>query len=136
MLKTSWLVAQMACNLNPTMTKRESKRKLCGVLKARGRCMQRRTGFKLELGLKCGESMNTRCSSLGLWLNQPVPKGKGGDIRASWYKAMGKGVEFLIPEVWSMPLFCMLQLTIREQGLLKCREKGNGKFPIGASILP
>lgn len=35
-----------------------------------------------------------------------------------------------------MALFCMLQLTTREQGLLKCRKKGNGKFPIGTSILP
>lgn len=25
----------------------------------------------------------------------------------------------------------MLQLTMREEGLLKCRKKGNGKFPTG-----
>lgn len=93
MLKTSWLVAWMACNLNPTMAKRYSKRKLCGVLRARGRCMQRRLRFKLELDLKCGGGTNIWCSSPGLWANQPVPRGKGGDIRL-WYKKMGKHQSF------------------------------------------
>jgi len=94
--------------------------------------MQRRMRFKLKLHLKCGGSINIWRSFLGLWPNWPVPKGKRGDIRVC-YKKMGRVLTW---EVWSAALFCMLQFTSREQGLLKCRMSGNGKFPIGTSILP
>lgn len=47
----------------------------------------------------------------------------------------GEKSKVLTQEVWSTALFCILQLTFREQGLLKCRKKGNRKFPIGMGIL-